>query len=260
VNYRSIWLSDLHLGTRSSNDKKILDFLRNTDSEYLYLNGDIIDGWRLKWRWYWPQTHNDIIQKILRKARKGTQVFYIPGNHDEFLRDYIGHSFGRMQIVDSICHKTFDGRRFLVIHGDIFDFVTMNYRWLAVLGDFLYDILVHIHNVNCWVRRKLGLGYWSIAHTIKRRVKKAVIIIGKFEELAAEASKRSNFDGVICGHIHHAEIKKIQTITYFNIGDGVESCTALVETVDGEFQIVDYNTAALTVLAAEKFGTITSRK
>lgn len=259
MNYRSIWLSDLHLGTKNSNDQKILDFLRCTDSEYLYLNGDIIDGWRLKSKWYWPQTHNDIAQKILRKARKGTRVYYIPGNHDEFVRDYIGYSFGSIDIVDSIVHKALDGRQFLVIHGDAFDFVTMNYRWLAILGDVLYHLLLHIHNVICWCRRKLGLCHWSLAHTVKSKVKRAASIIGKFETLVAEAAQRMKYDGVVCGHIHHAEIKKIDDIAYFNIGDGVESCTALVETLDGEFQIVDYNTPDLTILASDRLGSINPR-
>ena len=202
--YRALFISDVHLGTRGCQADLLLDFLRYHEAETIYLVGDIIDGWRLKRSWYWPQPHNDVVQKILRKARKGARVVYIPGNHDEFLRDYVGTHFGGVEVADSIVHEALDGKRYLVIHGDQFDVVVRHAKWLAFLGDWAY---VTALGINTWVniiRRKLGLTYWSLSAWAKLKVKNAVNFIGKFEQTLAGEAQRRDVQGVICGHIHHA--------------------------------------------------------
>jgi UDP-2,3-diacylglucosamine pyrophosphatase LpxH len=238
--YRTIWLSDIHLGTRGCKAEFLLDFLKHHESEYLYLVGDIIDGWRLKKSWYWTQYHNDVVQKILRKARKGTRVFYLPGNHDEVLRDYTQMQFGGIEVHDELIHTTVDGRKFLILHGDQFDGVVQYAKWLAILGDWAYDfslMLNHFFNV---VRRKLGYPYWSISAYLKHKVKNAVSFISTYEKTLAEEAARREVDGIICGHIHKAEIRYIGNILYCNDGDWVESCTALVEDWDGQLSIVHW--------------------
>ncbi len=238
--YRTIWISDIHLGTRGCRADFLLDFLRNTESERLYLVGDIIDGWRLRRSWYWPQPHNDVVQKLLRKARKGTEVVFIPGNHDEFARQFGNLLFGGIVIKRQAIHTMADGRRFLVLHGDQFDNVVRYAKWLAFLGDWAYNLAL---STNYWfnlVRRKLGLPYWSLSAYLKLKVKNAVEYIGRFERAVAAAAKNRGVDGVICGHIHHAEIREIDGITYCNDGDWVESCTALVEHFDGRLEILDW--------------------
>ncbi len=240
LTFRAIFISDIHLGTASCQATRLLDFLRHTDSRELYLVGDIIDGWQLRRRWYWHQTHNDVIQKVLRKARKGTRVTYIAGNHDEAMRHFLGLAFGGIDIRDEAVHVTRDGRRLLVIHGDLFDAVVRGAKWLAHVGDFLYMVSLKLNRWFNHARASLGLPYWSLAQFLKHKVKNAVSYIGNFEEaLAAEARKRG-FDGVICGHIHKAEIRDIGGILYCNDGDWVESLTALVETHDGELRIIDW--------------------
>jgi UDP-2,3-diacylglucosamine pyrophosphatase LpxH len=237
---RSIWISDIHLGTRGCQADLLLDFLRCHESEYLYLVGDIVDGWRLKRSWYWPQSHNDVVQKLLRRARKGTKVYYIPGNHDENFRDFFGMLFGGITILQDAVHTTADGRRFLVIHGDQFDVVVRYAKWLAHLGDKAYTGLL---TANTWfnhVRRKLGFTYWSLSAYLKHRVKNAVEYIGDYEKALADEARRREVDGVICGHIHSAEIRPMEGVLYCNDGDWVESCTALVELASGELQIVDW--------------------
>jgi len=238
--YRSIWISDVHLGTRGSKAEYLLDFLKYSDSEYLYLVGDIVDGWRLKRNWYWPQSHNDVVQKILRRARKGTHVFYIPGNHDETAREYIGIQFGGVTVVNEIIHQTADGRRFLVIHGDQFDAVVRYAKWLALIGDQAYIMLLHLNTGLNFVRRRLGFTYWSIAAYLKQRAKSAVEYIGNYETALAEEARRREVDGVICGHIHTAEMRNMEGILYCNDGDWVESCTALVEHTTGELEIINW--------------------
>lgn len=236
--YRTIWVSDLHLGTRGCKAEFLLDFLKHHDSEYLYLVGDIIDGWRLKKSWYWTQSHNDVVQKILRKARKGVKVFYVPGNHDEVLREYTQMQFGGIAVEDEIVHVTADGRRFLILHGDKFDGVIQYAKWLAVLGDKAYDISLFINELFNVLRRKLGYSYWSLSSYLKHRVKNAVNYISAFEQTLADEACRRQVDGVICGHIHKPEIRTINNIFYCNAGDWVESCTALVEDWDGRLSIV----------------------
>jgi UDP-2,3-diacylglucosamine pyrophosphatase LpxH len=236
--YRSIWISDVHLGTRGCNSELLLDFLRSTESDYLYLVGDIVDIWRMRRSWYWRQQHNDVVQKILRKARKGTRVIYVPGNHDESFRDFAGHRFGRVAVLPEATHIAADGRRFLVLHGDQFDGVVKYAKWLAFVGDHAYTFAL---SANLWfntVRRKLGFPYWSLSAYLKHKVKNAVEYIGNYEKAVVAEARRRGVDGVICGHIHTAEIRRIDGILYCNDGDWVESCTALVEHPDGRLEIV----------------------
>jgi UDP-2,3-diacylglucosamine pyrophosphatase LpxH len=216
----------------------LLDFLREVDADTIYLVGDIIDGWRLKSSWYWPQEHNDVVQKLLRKVRKGVRLIYIPGNHDEFLRDYLGTHFGGIEVVDSAVHEAADGRRYLVVHGDKFDVVVRHARWLAYLGDWAYETALRVNAYVNLVRRRLGLTYWSLSQWAKLRVKNAVNFIGEFEQALVTEAQRHRVDGIICGHIHHAAIQERAGIWYINCGDWVESCTAVVETYDGVFEII----------------------
>lgn len=236
--YRTIWISDIHLGTKGCNAEMLLDFLRRTECQYLYLVGDIFDLWRLKKTWYWRQAHNDVVQKLLRKARKGTRVVYIPGNHDEYFRDFVRHRFGRVAVLKEAFHITADGRRFLVIHGDQFDGVVKYARWLAILGDTAYNLALRLNTGFNIVRRKLGFSYWSLSAYLKHKVKNAVEYIGNYENAVVAEARRRNADGVICGHIHTAEIRTIDGIVYCNDGDWVESCTALVEHDDGRLEIL----------------------
>ena len=238
--YRSIWISDVHLGTRGCKADFLIDFLRQTDSEYLYLVGDIVDGWRLKRSWYWNQSQNDVIQKILRKARKGTKVVYIPGNHDEALRDYTAMHFGGVAVEHEAIHETADGRRLLILHGDDFDGVVTYARWLAFLGDRAYNYALAANHWFNLMRRGLGLPYWSLSAYLKHKVKNAVEFVSKFETAVAAEARRRGVDGVVCGHIHHAEMRDIGGILYCNDGDWVESCTALVEHMDGRLEIIRF--------------------
>ncbi|WP_448207618.1 UDP-2,3-diacylglucosamine diphosphatase [Azospirillum sp. sgz302134] len=238
--YRSIWISDVHLGTRGCKAEFLLDFLRHNESEHLYLVGDIVDGWRLKKTWYWPQAHNDVVQKILRRARKGVQVHYIPGNHDEAARDYIGLQFGGVNVVDEHIHVTADGRRFLVTHGDRFDVVVKYAKWLAFVGDNAYVALLHANTLFNWVRRKLGFDYWSLSAFLKHKAKTAVDFIGSYETALGDEARRRRVDGIICGHIHTAEMRELEGVLYCNDGDWVESCTALVEHACGRLEIINW--------------------
>lgn len=240
LRYRAIWISDIHLGIRGCNAEMLLDFLRCTESDYLYLVGDIIDIWRMRKNWYWRQEHNDVIQKLLRKARKGTRVIYIPGNHDEIFREFARHRFGRVAVLPHAFHATADGRRFLVIHGDQFDGVVKYAKWLAYIGDTAYNILLDLNTNLNYLRRKLGFSYWSLSAYLKHKVKNAVEFISNYEHAVVAEARRQQADGVICGHIHHAEIREIDGIIYCNDGDWVESCTALVEHLDGRFEIIDW--------------------
>ncbi len=236
--YRTIFISDVHLGTRGSKAAFLLDFLRATESEYLYLVGDMVDGWRLKKFWYWPQQHNDVVQKLLRKARKGTKVVYVPGNHDEGLRQYCETHLGGVQVALEAVHMTADGRRLLVIHGDEFDGVVRYARWLALLGDWAYDLALRLNHVFNIVRRHLGYPYWSLSAYLKFKVKNAMQFITEFADAIAGEALRRGFDGVVCGHIHHAEVRHLNGVLYCNDGDWVESCTALVEHFDGRLEVL----------------------
>ena len=238
--FRTVWISDTHLGTPGCNAELLLDFLKSIDCETLYLVGDIVDGWQLRKGWYWPARHNDIVRCILKQAKHGTRVVFIPGNHDEAFRDYIGLDFGGIELMSEAMHVTADGRRLLVIHGDEFDGVMLYARWLAFLGDHAYTLLLKFNRVVNAVRRRLGLPYYSLSAHLKKRVKNAVAFISSFEEVVAHAAAERGADGVICGHIHSAEIRQIGKVTYYNDGDWVESCTALVEHADGTMEILDW--------------------
>ncbi len=240
LKFRSIWISDVHLGTSGCQADYLLDFLRHTDCDYLYLVGDIIDGWALKRSWFWHQSHNDVIQKVLRKARKGTHVIYIPGNHDEGARQFLGLMFGDIRIEDEVTHTTVDGRRFLVLHGDRFDGVVQCAKWLAIVGDRAYGITLKLNHWFNRIRTRLGLGYWSLSQYLKHKVKTAVNFVTDFEEAVAAEARSRGLDGVICGHIHKAEMRDINGVLYCNDGDWVESLTALVELPTGELKIVTW--------------------
>ena len=242
--FRTIFLSDLHLGSRGCQARLLLDFMRFHDAEQIYLVGDIVDGWRLRRGWYWPQEHNDVVQKLLRKARKGSRVVYVPGNHDEFLRDYVGSHFGGVELVDRTIHVTADGRRLLVIHGDQFDVVVRHSRWLAHIGDTAYTAVLVLNTLFNRVRRRLGFEYWSLSAYLKFKVKNAVNYIGAFEEALAGEARREGADGVVCGHIHHARISDHDGFRYVNTGDWVESCTAVAEHHDGTLEIIRWTVAA----------------
>jgi UDP-2,3-diacylglucosamine pyrophosphatase LpxH len=236
--YRAIWISDFHLGTRGCKAEFLLDFLRHTESEVLYLVGDIIDGWRLRKSWYWAQSHNDVIQKILRKARKGTKVFYIPGNHDEWLREWVDLQFGGVNLVHEALHITADGRKLLVMHGDAFDGVVRYAKWLAYLGDGAYELTLRLNHEFNLIRRRLGYPYWSLSAYLKSKVKNAVRFVSDYADAIVAEAKRRNVDGVVCGHIHQAEIRPVGGVLYCNDGDWVESCTAMVEHFNGRLEIV----------------------
>lgn len=241
---KTLFISDVHLGTRSCRADALLDFLKHHDAEEIYLVGDIVDFWRVKRGPVWPQSHNDVLQKLLRKVRKGTRIVFIPGNHDEGLRDFCGTRFGGIEIVRDAIHVTADGRRLLVMHGDEFDVVMRYARWLAFLGDRSYELALWLNNPLNRVRRRLGFGFWSLSAYLKYRVKSAVNFIGEFEEMLASEARRRNVDGIVCGHIHHAADRIIDGVRYLNCGDWVESCTALTESYDGTIDVVHWNEAS----------------
>lgn len=242
--YRTIWISDVHLGTKGCNAELLIDFLDHTDSETMYLVGDIIDGWRLKKKFYWPAEHNDIVWRVLKRARRGTRIVYIPGNHDEMFRQFTGLSFGGVEIRRVAFHDTADGRRLMVLHGDEFDAVMLAHRWLAFVGDALYHFIMGLNHWVNLVRRKLGLPYWSLSKMAKHKVKNAVEFIGRYEQVVAKAAAERGVDGVVCGHIHTAEFREFtqhgKSIEYWNDGDWVEGCNALVEHFDGRMEILHW--------------------
>jgi UDP-2,3-diacylglucosamine pyrophosphatase LpxH len=236
--FRTLFVSDVHLGTRGCQAERLLDFLRYHDADTLYLVGDIVDFWALKSSWYWPQSHNDVVQKLLRKGRKGARILYVPGNHDEFFRDYYGTHFGGIELAETAIHIGADGNRYLVIHGDRFDVVIQHAKWLALLGERAYNAAILVNTVFNKVRRQFGFTYWSLSQWAKLKVKNAVSLIGEFEQALAAEACRKGVDGVICGHIHHATIHDRFGIRYVNCGDWVESCTAVAEHFDGKFEII----------------------
>ena len=237
---RTLFISDVHRGTRGCQAAALLSFLKAHEAEQIYLIGDIVDGWRLKASWHWPQLHNDVVQKLLRQARKGVRLVYVPGNHDEFLRDYAGSNFGGVEILEEAIHVAADGRRILILHGDKFDDVVRNIKWLAHLGDAAYDFAIFLNRHIGRVRRRLGLPYWSFSAYAKQRVKKAVAFISAFEEAVARDAERHEVQGVMCGHIHQPTIRRLGDIEYFNTGDWVESCSAIIETLDGAFELIQW--------------------
>ena len=238
--FRTIFMSDIHLGTPGCQALALMDFLRTHPSDTLYLVGDIIDGWQLRRRWYWPQAHNDVVQKLLRRVRKGCRVIYVPGNHDEFARDFIGHHFGGIEVVQEAVHVTADGRSLWIIHGDYFDAVVQCAKWLAYLGDNLYELTLRMNRHLNSLRGRLGLPYWSLSAYLKQKVKTALNYVTDFEEAVANEAKKRGHDGVLCGHIHRAEMRMINGVLYCNDGDWVESRTALVEHYDGRLEILHW--------------------
>lgn len=241
--YRSIFISDIHLGTNDCKAAQLNNFLKNNTCETLYLVGDIIDAWKIQQnRLRWKQSHTNVIRRVLGHAKRGTRVIYIAGNHDEFLRPMMPYavSFGMVELHNQIEHFGVDGKRYLVIHGDLFDGITRLAPWLSMLGDRAYDLILMINGKFNWLRHKLGLGYWSLSQYLKQRVKKAVDFMFQFEKNISDYCKKRGFDGVICGHIHHAEIKEIDGVVYMNDGDWVESCTALVEHHNGRWEIITW--------------------
>ena len=238
--YRAVFISDVHLGTKGCQAELLLDFIRHIECESLYLVGDIVDGWKLRSGWHWPQAHNDVVQKILRLARKGVNVIYVPGNHDDRVREFVGVHFGGVVVVRDAIHETADGRRFLVLHGDEFDGVVQHARWLAFVGDYAYRALIAANTLFNRLRRRMGFGYWSLSAFLKTKVKNALQFVENFESAVADEARRRGVDGVICGHIHKAEMRDIDGIAYINDGDWVESCSALVEHHDGTLEILHW--------------------
>ena len=236
--YRSIFISDLHLGTPGCQAAALQSFLKHNPSDNLYLVGDIIDGWQLRRKWYWPQAHNDVVQKLLRRVRKGCRVVFVPGNHDEFARAFVGHSFGGIEVLEEAVHTTADGRRLWVVHGDYFDGVIQCAKWLAYVGDNLYEFTLRLNRHLNSLRVRMGLPYWSLSAYLKGKVKKAVGYINDFEVAVAQEARRRGYQGVVCGHIQRADMRDIKGVMYCNDGDWVESCSALVEHFDGRLELV----------------------
>ena len=242
MKYKSIFISDIHLGTRFSKAKVLLNFLKHNESDQLILVGDIIDGWAIKRKLIWPQEHSDVIQKILKKAKKGTKVTFITGNHDEFLRPFVPLLLGdSVSIANELEYVAINKKKYYITHGDFFDSITMTKKWLAILGDYGYDLLLHLNVVLNFLRKRIGIKkYWSLSKYVKDNVKSSVSFISDFEAVLSTHAKNIGYDGIICGHIHKAEIRDIEDIEYLNCGDWVESCTAIVETYEGEFKIINW--------------------
>lgn len=242
MRYKTICISDVHLGSKDSKTLILLDFLKHNQADNLFLVGDIIDGWKVQQKkWCWDQTHTNVVRKILSHAKKGTEVHYIVGNHDEFLRAFLQDmSFGKVSVHNRFEYTGLNGKRYLVVHGDLFDGILKYHKWISYLGDTLYEFILRLNTQVNWIRRKFGFGYWSLSKYLKLTVKKAVQFIVEYENNMVEYCKRKQYDGVICGHIHHAEIKLIDGIEYMNDGDFVESCTALVEDFDGKWEIIHW--------------------
>jgi len=239
--FRSVWISDIHLGTKHAQVDALLDFLRDVDCKYLYLVGDFFDGWQLQSKWHWQDNYNVLIQKLLRKSRKETQIIYITGNHDEFLEQFVGMKFGSVTIAREVIHTTAAGKRFLVLHGHQFDGLTKFNRLLEKIGTRLYDWILDFNLYFNRVRRRLGFGYWSVSAYLKSKAKSAVKYVTEYEETIVQMARKQSVSGVICGHIHRAEMKKIGEVDYLNCGDWVESCTALVEDFDGNIRLINFH-------------------
>ena len=243
MKYKSIFISDVHLGSKGCKAELLCDFLKHNTSEHLYLVGDIVDGWRLRRKFYWPQSHTNVIRRILTAAKRDTKVTYVVGNHDEVLRGLLPYDihFGNIDLVNQCRYKALNGKTYMVIHGDMFDGVLRTkLQWLYHLGDILYNILLSINVVVAKIRSYFDLPHWSLSQYLKNKTKEAVSYVNNFEELITNYCSKQKAEGVICGHVHRAEIKTINNIDYMNDGDWVESCTALVENYDGSWEIVTW--------------------
>jgi UDP-2,3-diacylglucosamine pyrophosphatase LpxH len=238
--YRSIFISDVHLGTKYANAELLLQFLKDTRAERYYLIGDIIDGWSMKKKVYWPQEHNNIVQYFLKLSKNDHKVFYVTGNHDEFLREYNGTTMGNIHLVNECIHHGENGKRYLVIHGDQFDLVTTNAKWLVHIGSWAYDCMIELNTKLQWLYRTLDIKGFSLSAWAKHSVKEAVNFIGDYEDVVSDYAAKKCVDGVICGHIHYANIKEMNGIQYMNTGDWVESCTAIVEHHNGKFELLRF--------------------
>jgi len=252
MHYRAVFISDIHLGTPGCQAEALQSFLKHHTSDYLYLVGDIVDGWALRRNWYWPQAHNDVVQKLLRRARKGCKVVYIAGNHDSFARHFLKHHFGGIEVVDEAVHELANHKRYWVVHGDHFDAVIQSAPWLAYFGDRLYELALKLNRFFNHFRGHLGLPYWSLSAYLKLKVKRAVSYINDFERAVAAEARKRGYQGVVCGHIHHAEIREIEGLNYCNDGDWVESLSALVEHPDGQLALIDWSTEMQKVVDYEE--------
>lgn len=242
MKYKSIFVSDIHLGTKFSQAKHFLNFMKENESDDLYLVGDIIDGWAIKRKFHWDQSHSDVIQKVLRKARKGTTVHFITGNHDEFLRSFLPLLLGEnLFVINELDYQAINGKKYFVTHGDLFDSMTITKKWLTIFGDMGYNLLLHLNPIINFIRRSFGIKrYWSLSGQLKDNLRNSLHFIEDYENISTQYSKHNNYNGVICGHIHKADIKTIDGVDYMNTGDWVESCTALVETYEGEWKIINW--------------------
>ena len=258
THYRTIFISDVHLGTRQCQADMLLDFIRHATCDHLFLVGDIVDGWKMKRGWHWPQSHNDVVQKILRMGRKGTRITYIPGNHDDRVRDFCGVHFGGVEVARDAVHVTADGRRFLVAHGDEFDGLVRHAGRAAIAGDLGYRAIIRLNTAISALRRRFHFGYWSLSAYLKTRSRRALAYVEAFEGLLAAEAARRGLDGVICGHIHKSALREIDGITYANDGDWVESCTALVEHADGRLEILDWAALGSPVMARARDSRVTA--
>ena len=237
---RTVFISDIHLGFKGCSAELLLDFLHHVEMDYLFLVGDIVDVWSMKKSMFWPQAHNNVVRTILGKAKRGTKVIFVPGNHDEVFREFDGAVFGNLEIHKEYVHESAEGRRMLILHGDEFDSVVKCSPWLARLGSDIYDVLLAVNPIINKVRRWFDMPHWSLSSYLKHKAKTAVQYIGSFEDAVAQAGRRRGVDMVVCGHIHHAEIRTINGVLYCNDGDWVESCTSLVEDMNGQFRMIDW--------------------
>jgi UDP-2,3-diacylglucosamine pyrophosphatase LpxH len=236
--YRSVWISDVHLGTKDCQSEMLYSFLDSIKCDYLYLVGDIIDVWAMRRKWHWPKQYNEVVHKLLKRSRKGAKVVYIPGNHDEFFREFLGYQFGDVEVVQHAIHETADGRKLLVLHGDVFDTIVLYKPWLSHLGSWAYGHLITLNRFFNGIRKRFGMPYWSLSGAIKRKVKEAVKFLTNFEQLLIDEAKRMKVDGVVCGHIHQPAMHDMEGVQYINTGDWVENCTAVVEHEDGTLEII----------------------
>ena len=254
MKYRSLFISDTHIGTKRSQVDKLLDFIRDKDFDYIFLVGDIIDGWELQRKWYWNKKANTFIQKMLKRARSGTQIHYITGNHDEFMEEFWGNNFGGIEVMKESTHVTKDMKTYSVIHGHQFDGVLLlKAKWLQKIGSFLYNLLLDFNYGWNFIRRKLGLPYWSVSRWARNKTKEAVKYVARYEDALIDHARREEVDGVICGHIHKAEIRNVDGISYVNTGDWVESLTCVIEDNDGKLELIDLTSEESLVVQKDDY-------